>query len=252
MIILDFDGVLINSLDEVVLTSFNAANETLHTALTEVPPDLVRLFKRNRFHVQSIGGAIPLMNWCIDNYQTVAGKTLSLDEYQAIIDKSEVSLADRTHLIYATRRRFIDTDENAWFDLHQPYQPVWNELVRRKSRQNIILTNKNRDATLRLCRRFGFKVEDRHVYTGDQGAGKTENMDHIMQRYGAETYCFIDDSVKNLRDLDDHFNKPDKRITLLLAAWGYSGPDDATYARTLGYSVYEQEDLVRDFMKKGG
>ena len=51
MLIFDFDGVLINSLDEVVLTSFNAASQTLHTALAEIPFDLVRLFKRNRFHV---------------------------------------------------------------------------------------------------------------------------------------------------------------------------------------------------------
>ena len=143
MLIFDFDGVLINSLDEVVLTSFNAASETLYTSLANIPPELVRLFKQNRFHVQSIGGAIPLMTWCIDNYQAIAGKVLSVDEYQAIIDQSEIFLTDRTNLIYATRRRFIDMDENAWFDLHQPYQPVWNELVRRKSRQNIILTNKN-------------------------------------------------------------------------------------------------------------
>ena len=249
MLIFDFDGVLINSLDEVVLASFNAASETLHTSLTEVPPDLVRLFKRNRFHVQSIGGAIPLMNWCIDNAETAAEKILSVDEYQAVIDNTEISLTDRTNLIYATRRRFIDTDENGWFDLHQPYQPVWNELVRRQGRQNIILTNKNRDATLRLCRRFGFKVEDRQIYSGDQSATKTGNMNQIMQRHGSETYCFIDDSVKNLRDLDNHFNKPDKCILLLLAEWGYSGPDDVTYARQLGYPVYGQKDLVRLLMK---
>jgi hypothetical protein len=74
-------------------------------------------------------------------------------------------------------------------------------------------------------------------------------MDRIMQRCGSETYWFIDDSLKNLRDLDQDFNKPDKRITLLLAAWGYSGPDDAAYAHELGYPVYAQNDLVRQMMK---
>ena len=52
MLIFDFDGVLINSIDEVVLTTYNATTATLHTALTDLPPELVSLFKRNRFHVQ--------------------------------------------------------------------------------------------------------------------------------------------------------------------------------------------------------
>lgn len=245
MLIFDFDGVLINSIDEVVLTSFNAASDTLHTSLTEVPSDLVRLFKHNRFHVQSIGGAIPLMIWCIDNYKSVGVKILSIDEYQAVINKTDISLTERTNLIYETRRRFIEADEDGWFDLHQPYQPVWNELVRGQGRLNIILTNKNRDATLRLCRQFGLKVDDQHVYSGDQGASKTANMDRIMEQYGSEAICFIDDSLKNLRDLDEYYNKSAKRVSLILAEWGYSGPDDVASAINLGFKVYKQKDLIR-------
>ena len=44
MLVFDFDGVLINSLDEVVLTTYNAASESLSTSLDRVPADLVRMF----------------------------------------------------------------------------------------------------------------------------------------------------------------------------------------------------------------
>ena len=247
MPILDFDGVLMNSLDEVVLTSFNAARKTLHTALAEIPADLVRLFKHNRFHVQSIGGAIPLMNWCIETYQTAADRILSGEEYQAIIDRSPVPTLERTELIYATRQCFIETDLNTWLGLHRPYQPLWNALLGHESRRIAILTNKNRSATLRLCRHFGFEIEDRQVYAGDHGATKTKNMERIMRRFSDESYCFIDDSVKNLQDLDDHYNMPGKRITLCLAAWGYCGSDDESTARRRGYRVCWQEDLIRQF-----
>ena len=62
MLIFDFDGVLVNSLDEVVLTAYNAATDSLVTSLEQVPADLEQLFKRNRFHVQPIGDAIGLMH----------------------------------------------------------------------------------------------------------------------------------------------------------------------------------------------
>ena len=69
MILFDFDGVLIDSLNEVALTAYNAATENLFTSLSEIPGAAVALFKRNRFHVQQIGDAITLMNWCIERHQ---------------------------------------------------------------------------------------------------------------------------------------------------------------------------------------
>jgi hypothetical protein len=67
MFIFDFDGVLIDSLDEVTLAAYNAETDTFATSLNQLEPDLIRLFKRNRFHVQPIGDALPLMSWCVDD-----------------------------------------------------------------------------------------------------------------------------------------------------------------------------------------
>ena len=70
MLIFDFDGVLINSVDEVVLTTYNATSANLHTSLTDLPAELVSLFKCNRFHVQPIGDAILMMQWCLDHFRS--------------------------------------------------------------------------------------------------------------------------------------------------------------------------------------
>jgi hypothetical protein len=45
MLILDFDGVLINSLDEVALTAYNATTGKLVTSLADLPTALVGLFQ---------------------------------------------------------------------------------------------------------------------------------------------------------------------------------------------------------------
>lgn len=245
MLIFDFDGVLINSLDEVVLTTYNAATESLVTSLDRVPAELVRIFKNNRFHVQPIGDAIELMNWCLARYREDSQKILSREQYRTIVKGSNVGLAERTRLIYAARARFIEADNERWLGLHQTYQPLWDELARRVKLQFVILTNKNRDATLRLCRHFGLSVEAGDIYSGDGGTTKIENMLRIQKRFGRRPYVFIDDSVLNLKELDSHFNRNTRVLSLVLAAWGYLGAGDIRSAPESGYPACQQEDLIK-------
>ncbi len=249
MLIFDFDGVLINSIDEVVLTTYNATTGHLHTDLTDLPADLVSQFKRNRFHVQPIGDAILMMKWCLNNYQTAPEKMLTGQQYERIIADTSVALSERSAQIYATRSRFIEKDRDAWMGLHRPYQPVWNQLIRSDYQPLVILTNKNKDATLRLCRFFDLNLNENNVYPGDHGMTKLQHMRQIQERFRRDVFFFVDDSVKNLKQLDVEVNKDKKLLSLLFAAWGYTGPQDVQIAKTLGFPIFQQEDLV-SFLKK--
>jgi len=244
MLIFDFDGVLINSLDEVTLTAYNTTTGKLVTSLADLPAALIDLFQHNRYHVQSIGDAILLMGWGLNNYRNRSEKILDPHEYDTLISDAAVSIADRTNRIYETRRQFIAKDLECWLALHQPYQPLWDQLVRREKYEFVILTNKNRDATLRLCRHFGLGINAVDVYSGDQGTSKVENMRRLQKRFGGQLFGFIDDSVKNLRELENSLNLGDQRIRLLLASWGYTGPLDEKTAQEYGYPVLNQKDLI--------
>ena len=250
MLIFDFDGVLINSIDEVVLTVYNATTANLHTSLTDLPPDLVSLFKRNRFHVQPIGDAILMMQWCLKNYQSAPGKMLTPREYQGIIADTTGALNERSDRIYKYRSRFIEKDQQAWLALHRPYQPIWNKLIQSGYQPLVILTNKNKDATLRLCRFFDLKVDQNNVYPGDHGISKSQHMRRIQERFGTAEFYFIDDSVKNLKQLDEEVNRDKKVLSLMFATWGYTGPDDQELAESYGYPVFHQKDLI-SFLEKG-
>ena len=245
MLIFDFDGVLINSLDEIVLTAYNAATGSLMTALEEVPSGLVRMFKNNRFHVQPIGDAVALMHRCLTEWQKDSHIILTRDEFQAMIRNSDVALTDRTSLIYDTRKRFMDRDIKRWLALHQPYRPLWDELSQRPNCPFVILTNKNHDATVRLCRHFGLNIDAGDIYSGDNGVTKIENMLQIQERFGRRQFLFIDDSIKNLQELDLHFNRDKTLLSLALAAWGYIGVADTGAAPEFGYPVFRQTDVVR-------
>ena len=244
MIVFDFDGVLVNSLDEVALTVYNATTGSLFTSLADVPGSIITMFKRNRYHVQRIGDAIALMKWCIENHQPGSRRLISTDEYQSIAIDDTAVLNSGTELIYQTRKRFVDKELDQWLALHSVYQPLWDELVRYEKHPLVILTNKNHEATSRLCRHFGLDVDGDNIYGGDDGATKSENVRRIQTRFGIEHFSFIDDSVKNLRELDLEFNDGKKMLTLLLATWGYTGPEDAGIAQAAGYAVLEQTGLI--------
>jgi len=244
MLILDFDGVLINSLAEVTITVYHTTTGKRVTSLADLAPTLVRLFQRNRYHVQPIGDAILLMKWCLINYQNDSEKILNPQEYEAIISGAVDPAAVRSRQIYETRMNFANRDPQQWLALHQPYQPLWTELLKRKKCEFVILTNKNHEATLRLCRHFGLNIDTGSVYSGDLGISKVENMRQVQRRFGSPAFQFIDDSVKNLMELDSCFNTDRKILALLFASWGYTGPDDEKLARAKGYPVLQQKDLI--------
>mgnify|MGYP000852755195 CR=1 FL=1 len=67
---------------------------------------------------------------------------------------------------------------------------------------------------------------------------------HLQDHFKQDRYTFIDDSLANLQELDAHFNKTEPVLDLLLASWGYNGPDDASLAGKAGYPFITQEDLI--------
>ncbi len=245
MLIFDFDGVLIDSLDEVTLTVYNAATGKLATCPSDLPSALAGLFRRNRFHVQSIGDGILLMRWCLRQYRLESERIIHPQEYQSIIASAAESVARRTQRVYQSRQQLIEHDAAGWTALHRPFQPLWNELMRCTHQQEVaLLTNKNRYATERLCRHFGLNIPPGHIYSGDNGASKTGNMQRIQDRHAGGPYYVLDDSLKNLQELDRAFNRPKKVLLPLLAAWGYTGPEDEKFARTFGYEVLRQTDAI--------
>jgi FMN phosphatase YigB (HAD superfamily) len=245
MLIFDFDGVLMSSLNEVVLTVYNAATGGLQTSTAGLPQGPATLFRRNRFHVQHIGDGLTLMKWCLKAAAGQSDRILDPREYRLLVAGSAGDLAARTRLIYETRNIFIERDPERWFALHEPYQPLWNALTGQKIQPFVILTNKNRDATIRLCRFFGLEINSDEIYSGDESVSKVENMRSILMRFKAEGYVFIDDSIKNLQDIQTAFQGENPDLKLLFASWGYTGPEDMRIARASGYPVIGQEDAVR-------
>ncbi len=169
---------------------------------------------------------------------------LTPEEYEEIIRQVAEPVAARTTRFFETRNLFKAKDLNAWIELNAPVQPIWQIMIEKPTEQLVLLTNKNRDATISLSSHFGLMISEDNIYAGDHGTTKIENMTQIMQRFRQPAYAFIDDSVKNLREIDKHFNRQEKIISLIFATWGYTGPDDAGTAKDFGYQVVSIEEFA--------
>jgi FMN phosphatase YigB (HAD superfamily) len=244
MLIFDFDGVLMDSVREIAVTAYNTLKGTVVTKLTQIPKAALELFLRNRFHVQPIGDTQVLMRWCLEMGASDPEKLLSPPEYDLLIRQIDEPVIQRTNRFFEMRRRFKQKDIKAWLELNTPVQPLWSLLIAKHRGALVMLTNKNREATLDLCNHFGLPISKDNVYSGDNGTTKIDNMRRIIQRLGAADYTFIDDSVKNLREIDAHFNGDKKVIELIFATWGYTGPDDAGFAKNFGYQVLTMNDFI--------
>jgi len=244
MLIFDYDGVLLDSVREIAVTAYNMLKGTIVTRLDQLPPNALELFLRNRFHVQPIGDAPVLMKWCLAVGESDPDKLLSPGEYDKIIQQVAEPVAARTTRFFETRNRFKNKDLEAWRALNAPVQPLWRILIENPTENLVLLTNKNRDATISLSNHFGLKISDDNVYSGDHGTTKIENMTRIMQRFRKPAYEFIDDSVKNLREIDEYFNREEQTISLIFATWGYTGPDDARIAQDFGYQVVTIDEFA--------
>jgi len=243
MLIFDYDGVLMDSVREIAVTAYNMLKGTIVTRLDQLPQNALELFLRNRFHVQPIGDAPVLMKWCLEIGESDPDKLMSSEEYDEIIKQVDEPVAKRTTRFFETRNLFKTKNLKAWTELNAPVQPLWQIMIEKKTANLVLLTNKNREATISLSNHFGLKISDENIYSGDEGTTKIENMTEIMQRFRKPAYAFIDDSVKNLREIDEHFNKEEKTISLIFASWGYIGPDDARTARGFGYQVVTLDEF---------
>lgn len=230
MILFDFDGVLMNSHRELVLTSFNAASNELLTSHDELPPGYASLFSRNRHHLLPASDIIPFAEWCIQNSASSENLIITPKDFKRVIDSHPVSSPEeRKSHFFEARRRLISKDRELWLKLHNPYEPLWSGLKQADGESFVILTNKNRAAVTELCGYFELNIPSTDIYSADNGATKRTNLQDIHKRFGRKRYRFVDDSLGNLLDLSVK-GLPGIHVDPIHASWGYIGPNDIVEA----------------------
>jgi hypothetical protein len=248
MILLDFDGVLMNSVTEVAVSAYNACTRQLVTTVEGLPGGLLDSFRCRRHFMRTPAEAIPLMSWCLEKNNALSGEDLDQETFARLCRSSPLSAETRRQRFYEARKQLCDKNPEDFVRLNHPFQPLWDWLVRNRTEPFVLLTAKNRRAVLTLCSHFGLGIDAGDVYPGDGGISKSANMKAIDRRFRAPRYLFIDDLLPNLIELKKGFSGRRAVLKLLLADWGYGPAEDTAAAPGEGIQVIDQQGAI-DFLE---
>ena len=218
----DFDGVICDSLNECLLTSYKAFQQyrkgesRLIKSLTDVPRDVKEFFYRTRQYVRRPGEYLILYEG--------HGTGLRLGNYSAFKDLLSIHMQKvlgYEEAFFEARKRLRQNGMSEWLGLHHGYPWVdekWERL--KKTFEFYIVSNKDRQSISLILKHLGLKIAEKNIFGKEFSIQKTEIIEHILSKKGIfrERVCLIDDHFAHLMDVA-HLE-----IRLFFATWGYGKP----------------------------
>jgi phosphoglycolate phosphatase-like HAD superfamily hydrolase len=209
----DFDGVLCDSMDESLLTSYNAYFQREAKSVSEIDPAIRDFFYEHRYLVR------PGMEFCALFYAFERGERIvGEDRFLQLKAALTREMKDYAESFYAYRKRF-KKDMAYWLGLHRLYTECLDFLEQRNHRFCIV-TNKDRDSVVALARHHGYLNRIIEIYSREIGINKRELLEKLIENHGlnpsTHRIIFVDDHEGTLGELRE------LPLELYLAAWGYT------------------------------
>jgi len=219
----DFDGVICDSLDECLLTSYNAFLQykkgkggSIRNP-GDIPESVKDFYYHTRQYVRRPGEYLTL-------YEAFeAGKRLDdYSHFRDFLSKHKQSIQGYEEDFIKARERLRQNGMSEWLDLHHGYPWVnekWEKL--KKNFEFYIVSNKDRQSIFLILEHLGLGIEDENIFGKEFSIHKARIIEHILskQRIPRKDVYFIDDHYSHLLDVAS------LGIRLFFATWGYGKPE---------------------------
>ena len=227
LLLLDFDGVIVNSIDECLLISYNAFQQFENTGvsltddLSNIALPCQRYFNSNRNFVRPAAEYYLLHRAYTDNIEIIDSKS-----YHELLILHKNKLPHYQKAFFNERNRLRLVNKKKWLRLHSVYNNLaecWNILSRIFN--IFIVSNKDKVSIILLMNYFNLPINEDQVFGAENGNDKSIIIANIIGSTSAdlENVYFIDDNLDNLKSVKD------LNIKLYHAMWGYGhteGNDD--------------------------
>ena len=215
---LDFDGVICDSIEECMVTSYNAYNDLFVRSTEEIDRQFRSYFYQNRHFVRPASGYYIL--------HEAFNRGIQIKDYNHFVSLSNSHATEMIdfELEFFKKRNSLKIHSAQWLALHNIYSHVL-EFFAAYDDQAFIVTNKDRDSVEMLLEYFELIKHIKKIYSREDSEDKAELFEllisEVKDERGSEPIVFVDDNVNHLEDLQQY------PIQLYYAAWGYSGPGKA-------------------------
>jgi hypothetical protein len=229
--VLDFDGVICDSIDECLVASFHAYYDLQGKPVPAGGPAARRdSFARMRVFIRS-GEDYVLIQQLIDRSIEVSDQG-QFDEQMRAVGPREMA---RFHeLFYSSRAALMARGRDAWLAMNRIYPQARAALLASAGRPLYILSTKRPQYIHDILGHEGIAVPAPQVlYSGDKR--KLPLVEGLRTGGGFARALFVDDQVDHL------LRNPYPLVSVYLASWGYVASEEP--ARAAGVPVLRADDL---------
>jgi FMN phosphatase YigB (HAD superfamily) len=221
----DFDGVLADTADEILVTAYNAVTGNRSCLLSEVPHEAYLFFKQWHEHALNAADMMSLLGLWADGFTGEVTREL-LQSYSKGIEQELVSK------LFKTRGELIALDCRAWASLTTPFQPLWEAVCKNRWGKPIIVTNKDGASVKAICNHHGMDLSQATLLSGDPNErgvvlSKRARIASVLEQH--KDLIFLEDSWPHLAGVLD---LPGLSAGLVL--WGPVSEGDKKAARDAG------------------
>jgi phosphoglycolate phosphatase-like HAD superfamily hydrolase len=230
-VVLDFDGVICDSVDECFASSFLARYHLQQRTLpSSSESDRRAGFAHLRPFIRT-GEDYLLIHDLIDRGVVVRDQR-QFDELKS--REGPETMARYRELFYQARVQLLERDRDAWMSMNRIYPNARTALQIAAGAPFVILSTKRPEFIQEILGHAALPVPaDRILNSGDEP--KLPIVERIRAEGGFDGAVFIDDQVDFLK------NNPFPRVSVYLASWGYVASEQI--ARDLGVPVLAAGDL---------
>ena len=239
----DFDGVIVDSIDECLITSYNAflkhqSKSEFIDNLGNIPEMVTSEFKRIRKYVRAPRGYSILHKAIHD------GKNInSFSDFDDYFNCHKEEIGSYEDTFYSMRNKLRNRNSQYWMNLHYVYPWIkdsWDLL--KHYFEYFIVSNKDAHSISLILQNAGMTIDTNRIFAKEFNIEKAKIVKHILDNYEIEkdNAFFIDDNSVNLAELRK------LNIRLFFANWGY---EEVLKAKKDGIITLDKDDFVNQLLE---
>ncbi len=228
MFITDFDGVLCDSVDECILSSYNAHGKLYLPAfrrirsLDEIDPEKRKQFRALRPYIRS-GEDYILIFWALEKNISLSGQ----EGFDRLREERKEPLSGYQAVFYEERDFLLKHERELWLSLNPLFDGIGEALNANNVFEHMrILTTKREDYVLETLHYHGIAIAEQQI-TFTTSADKINNLLKLLESNAAKMSesVFVEDQVKFLVESQKH------QIRSYLVNWSYITEAQRAFAR---------------------
>lgn len=250
ILVLDFDGVIVDSMNEGLFTSFNTyiglnsktrlfdgkpfAFGNFNRAIKKYKSQYLK-FKKYRAHLKTALDYYFILA-AIDRNAKIRNSE-DFDEFKKIVSVDNNRFIDQ---FYKNRLEYMN-NFNEWIKL-TPIYPHARAILKRLDKGDIFISTSNRKTTVeRTLKYYKIDFDSKNILDNEVSIDKKVHVKIVKETktINYQDILVVDDQVQNLITVND------LGVKCFLAVWGYNNKEQRREARMFGVTLLSKNKIER-------